>query len=258
MDFVLIVAISLFYIFFVAFYAMIFISPIYVAYKRDKNWKKWIIPSLFLGIILLPFANHRKKVGPHDRDLAGTTGSPEFENFLEQDEKIITSFKGACNSREGELVLTDSRILFTGKKNSETRFSVKLEDITRLSYFLSSSVIITGNGLKQQQIFLKKIHIAQFKNLINDMEFYKLLYPTSNVKPPINVDSKQKIAEEEITTSFTALPMPDSVSPTSESVPVKKLVLGTADDRATDNSEDLPTDGPPPPPPPPLFKDLDA
>ena len=43
------------------FMALYFVLPGYIAYRRGKNWKSYILPSLLFGPLVIPFALYKGK-----------------------------------------------------------------------------------------------------------------------------------------------------------------------------------------------------
>jgi len=180
MGFLELLALFILWTFFLILFATLFVFPIYLAYQRSTNWKKFIIPSLYFGPLVLPFVLKKQKAVDDANllvNLQSTEGDSDknsltLDTSLLPGEKVQLRFKAKKVSGPGELIVTDQRLLFEGKARPKHDFAVSFENLGEINFVLGEAQIEI-RGQKRQNLRLSKQDISLLKFKLKELDLPK-------------------------------------------------------------------------------------
>ncbi len=248
------------------FFSLYYVLPGYLAYRRGKNWKKYILPSLLFGPLVIPFALYQGK----DVNSGNTAGSGHLASdqpgisdisALEPGEVVTLKLSAKKAGNKGVLSFTDKRVVFDGGIGSKHSFVIPMRNLKDITFLLNTiqfstievkgaTLSIAKNDMQELKVFVGEIDHPQINPI--KMERYpkqaapktaevaaEPLQPADETTQDLNVESA---AIEEL--AATEEPQPLVEQPVEEPQAVVNAATSTTEDQATGSA----------PPPPPIFK----
>jgi hypothetical protein len=242
MDFIEFLALIILLAVIMICFALFCILPVYIAYRKGKNWKNYILPSIFFGPLVIPFALYAGKHAGASTNVESlkaesSTGYIAGANFSNLDSGEVLKLKlSAKNAGDrGILSFTDKRIMFDGGVGSKHSFAVPIRNLKSIS-FMFNTIQFTAFGLKGATLSIAKNDMKELKIFVSEMEH-----------PQINSIKMEKHVKQN--------------APKAMNVP--KASVNQMEEETQDPAMDSPTSNepgaarvlpPPPPPPPPIYK----
>jgi energy-coupling factor transporter transmembrane protein EcfT len=101
---------------FLILFGIYYVLPVYIAYRKGKNWKKYILPTVIFGPFVIPFALYQGK----DANTVNTAGSSHSSSdqpgtsdvsALEPGEVVTLKLSAKKAGNKGVLTFTDKKIV---------------------------------------------------------------------------------------------------------------------------------------------------
>lgn len=246
------------------FMALYFVLPGYIAYRRGKNWKSYILPSVLFGPLVIPFALYKGKnsvasndfVSPKADSISGFAVTNEV-SILEPGEVLTLKLSAKKVGNIGVLTFTDKRIIFDGGIGSKHSFVIPMQNLKNITFF-ANTIQISASGVKGATLTVAKSDIDELKAFvaemdhpqINPIKMEKYPKPSPSNSAGVVADPSQHVEEpdEEPVTDSTVTDEPVEV----EFEQPKVDEVFKPEEPSTSLTEEQAAGSAPPPPP--IFK----
>jgi hypothetical protein len=151
-----------------------YVLPVYIAYRKGKNWKKYILPSLLFGPLVIPFALYQGK----DANSVNTAGSGHSSSdqpgtsdvsALEPGEVVALKLSAKKAGNKGVLTFTDKRVVFDGGIGSKHSFVIPMRNLKDITFFLNT-IQFSASGVKGATLTVSKSDIDELKAFVAEID----------------------------------------------------------------------------------------
>lgn len=256
MDFIELFALLILGVGILLFFAFYYVLPVYLAYRKGKNWKKYILPSVIFGPLVIPFALYSGKDGNSD-NTAGSGHSSSDQpgtsdvSALEPGEVVTLKLSAKKAGNKGVLTFTEKRVIFDGGISSKHSFVIPMRNLKDITFFLNT-IQFSASGVKGATLTVAKSDIEGLKTFVGEIEHPQInpikmeKYPKQAAPKAAEVAAEPVQPTDETTQDLNVeSPAIEETQPLVEqSQAGENVTTSTTEDQATGSA----------PPPPPIFK----
>ena len=159
---------------FLILFAIYYVLPVYIAYRKGKNWKKYILPSVIFGPFVIPFALYRGKdhvdveSSAVERSSTGYLPGKDVSN-LEPGEVVAITLAAKKSGHIGVLTFTNERIVFNAGIGSKHNFVIPMNLLTNIVFF-GKTIQFSAREVRDRSLFIAKTDLEELKAFVGEME----------------------------------------------------------------------------------------
>ena len=159
---------------FVIYIGLVYVLPVYIAYRKGKNWKKYILPTVLFGPFVIPFALYQSK----DVKSVNTAGADQLDlshsatsdvSALEPGEVVTLKLSAKKAGNKGVLTFTDKKIVFDGGIGSKHSFVIPMRNLKDITFFLNT-IQFSASGVKGATLTVSKSDIDELKAFVAEID----------------------------------------------------------------------------------------
>jgi hypothetical protein len=192
---------------FVIYIGLVYVLPVYIAYRKGKNWKKYILPTVLFGPFVIPFALYQGK----DAKSVNTAGADQLNSSysatsdvsaLEPGEVVTLKLSAKKAGNKGVLTFTDKKIVFDGGIGSKHSFVIPMRNLKDITFFLNTiqfsaievkgaTLTVTKSDIDELKAFVAELDHPQ----INPIKMEKYPKPSTPVSAEVVEDPVQHVEQ---------------------------------------------------------------